>query len=580
MKFENLNNIPNKEEPIEKNHESIIEKPITPVAAEENFNNELNEEDRAEKTLEAETTITSGILRKIAQNKILRKAFFIVGLSVGLLVGKESLEQESIESEKENKPDIANVVKTNETVDLQAVLEDYQVYIKNSEYFSNHPSSLLSWTTAVEKPNDYQAEQINELYNNISEKIKVNEYENTIDLISFINKELDSDFSSQNAYVKLKDIFPEKENSKAKAKFDCDSRATMILSILQGMGITSETVTMCEAEGHMILYLPKENVYFETTTNSIVELNKDQSLQINPINTLEKYYAYLLSNEATALALEVEGKLFSSSSLDEEKNSKAISEFKQALELDPANINARLNLIYLLSRSSSSKENLDLADNLYQEVLTGLVYKDNKLEENSLSVENRPDQFKDLCLKSIKESDYIRDKFENYAEFAYYNADKYGQSSETYQMLLKTLPEDRQKSLRADIYRLKIINSYFRNKDYKSYLQEIDKTIEMIKTGDNNHILKSYLSELRAQETVARVIEGDIKIRRSNIELYEDDIVLGPIMKGEESWNVRYLIAVETLKEWDGYEDFKEKMQKKYERFKKKLDGTQEKNER
>jgi len=88
------------------------------------------------------------------------------------------------------------------------------------------------------------------------------------------------------------------------------------------------------------------------------------------------------------------------------------------------------------------------------------------------------------------------------------------------------------------------------------------------------------LSELRAQETVARVIEGDIKIRRSNIELYEDDIVLGPIMKGEESWNVRYLIAVETLKEWDGYEDFKEKMQKKYERFKKKLDGTQEKNER
>jgi len=51
-------------------------------------------------------------------------------------------------------------------------------------------------------------------------------------------------------------------------------------------------------------------------------------------------------------------------------------------------------------------------------------------------------------------------------------------------------------------------------------------------------------------------------------------------MKGEESWNVRYLIAVETLKEWDGYEDFKEKMQKKYERFKKKLDGTQEKNER
>jgi len=51
MKFENLNNTSNNEEPVEKNHEPIIEKPITPVAAEENFNNELNEEDRAEKTL-------------------------------------------------------------------------------------------------------------------------------------------------------------------------------------------------------------------------------------------------------------------------------------------------------------------------------------------------------------------------------------------------------------------------------------------------------------------------------------------------------------------------------------------------
>src|SRR3989339_857516 len=93
---------------------------------------DVSKEQEAEKLLESETNINYGILRKIADNPTLRKAFYIIAFSVGLLIGQETLAQQKLE--KDGTPDntnIENVIQEREDIDIEQVIREFAEYIKN-----------------------------------------------------------------------------------------------------------------------------------------------------------------------------------------------------------------------------------------------------------------------------------------------------------------------------------------------------------------------------------------------------------------------------------------------------------------
>ncbi|HCC73787.1 MAG TPA: hypothetical protein DEP92_03210 [Candidatus Komeilibacteria bacterium] len=534
---------------------------------------DVSKEQEAEKLLESETNINYGILRKIADNPTLRKAFYIVAFSVGLLIGQETLAQQKLE--KDGTPDntnIENVIQEREDIDIEQVIREFAEYIKNSEHFSEYPHSMMSWAAAAEKPTEFQARQIIDLHNKISEATQSQKFKSTTELMAFVNCELDSNFSSQKSYVNLKDVFSEKEGQEPKANFDCDSRAIMVSSILQNMGYTNEDVVMCEIEGHMIMYSKKESVYFETTTNKVVELTQEQKAQLNHITTPEKYFGHLLSNQGTALALEAESDWFRGH-IDKDKREKAAQKLKQAIELDSGNITAKLNLIYLLTRGERDTEKLNIAAKLHRELLSDLVYNYHGIgkpqENKSPTFKAKPQQeildyeptFKDLSLKAIQESDYIKDKFNDYADFAYFEADNYQESITMYKLLLESLPKDEKGSITADFYRAGVAHSQFNNGDFDSYLAEIDNTMKILSSGKNAYYLERDLKRLEKQKLVAEILSGKLIISEDNIESiieqYKNDPVLGPVISGEEHWNANYMEPVEALRGWGGYENLK-----------------------
>jgi tetratricopeptide (TPR) repeat protein len=532
----------------------------------------VSEEQKAEKILESEVNINSGLLKKIAENPTLRKAFYIVAFTAGLFVGKEAIAQQKTENNENLEGERMEIVIQEEQKDIELNLHEFTKYIENSKHFSEYPHSLMSWAAASEKPTEYQAQQIVELHDKISKLARSQEFKSTAELIAFINVELDSNFSSQESYVKLKDIFPEEKGLESKANFDCDSRAIMVSSILQNMNYTNKDVVMCEMEGHMVLYLKNENLYFETTTNKVIELSKEEKAQLNPIVTPEKYFGHLISNQATALALEVESNFFSGR-IDKDKREQAIQKFKQAIELDSGNISAKLNLIYLLNRGEIDTEKLTMATNLHHELLSDLVYNYHGIkkpqEDESQILKVKPQQeisdykptLKDLSVKAIQESDYIKDKFNDYADFVYYKASNYDEAISIYKLLLESLPEDQKGSITADFHRIRISQSQFNSGNFDSYLAEVESTEEALLASKNAYHFSQNLSKLKAQELVANILSGRLIIAEDNIdtiiEKYRNDPVLGSFISGEEFWNANYIEPVEALKEWEGYENFK-----------------------
>jgi tetratricopeptide (TPR) repeat protein len=535
------------------------------------------EKEKYNELLESEVGISSSSLEKIAKSTALRRAFFAIAFSVGLFTGREALAQDNLEDKENLKdPKIENFVQQVEQNHIEQVIEESGEYMKNNEYFSKYPNSLMSWAAAIERPTDYQAEKILELHDDVSKMANEREFDNIVELMSFVNMEVDSGFSNKESYVKLKDIFPEEKGGEPRAKFDCDSRAIMVSSILQNMGYENSDFSMCGMEGHMVMYSQKEDIYFELTTNQVLELNREEASQINRITTSDKYFSHLLSNEGTSLALEVEGGLFSGY-IDKEKKNEAVQKIEQAIDLDPDNLTAKLNLINLLGTYDADIEELVNVSESYKELLAGLVYNyhgiENLKEDQKLKLEINIGQelpkiekkeltLQELSKKAIEESDYIRDKFEDYADFSYYKAGNYDEAIAISKLLLESLPENEKDGVLACMYRLKIINSHFSNQNFEEYISEVDGVIGVITSGEAAKYMGSAVEVLWAQKTVANILSDKLVISEDNIEdvieLYERDPVLGPIISGKEFWNTSYIEGVEMLKKWSGYEKLKE----------------------
>jgi hypothetical protein len=534
--------------------------------------NNVSENKKEEQLLQAETNITPGLLHKIATSSNLRRAFNMVALSVGLLVGQDALAQQKPEEIFKNTP-TENTLESSKEARIEKLLDEFTEYIENSSFFSEYPGSPMSWAAAAEKPTEHQSQQIIDLHNKVSKAAQSQKFKNVTDLMAFVNHELHSDFSSQKAYVNLKDIFPEQENQNPKAVFDCDSRSIMISSILQNIGYTSDDIAMCQMEGHMLMFSKKEGVYFETTTNSILDPTKEQQIQMNDINTLEKYVGHLLSNKGTALALDAESNWLQGR-IDKDKIDLAIQTLGQAIELNEDDITSKINLLYLITRGTPKEENLNMASELYQNLLSSLVYKHHKIrnheQEPVLTLNINPEQrdkkttpssFTELSIQAVRENTYIKNKFSDYADFIYYKKHDYQEAIMIYDILLKSLSEQEKTSITADIYRIKIAQAQFNHADFEPYIMEIDSTIKRISSGPNSQHFERETNKLKAQNLVAGILTGRITISEYNIESvvkqYESDEVLGPIISGQENWNINYVEPVETLMGWQGYKELK-----------------------
>ena len=537
-----------------------------------------SEDQKAEKILEQETSINRGLLRKIADSPVLRKAFYTIALSVGLLIGKESQAQEWLDGNMSEEGLIENISPLKQEVDINNVMNEVMEYVHTHEQFSQYPHSMMSWAAAIERPTHYQAEQIIELHDTITESAQTEEFKTTTELISFINAKLDPNFTRNASYIQLKDAFPEERGKEAQGHFDCDSRSIMIYSVLQNMGYTHEDVTMVQMEGHMIMYIQDENIFFETTTNKVTELSREEKAQLNPISTPEKYFAHLLANEGTALAFEAKSDFFRGR-IDAEKQNQAIQKMKESLALDPDDITNQINLIQLLAYAEKTEENLNMASKLYRDMLTRLVnnyhgISQNNDHENIMPYINKVDEFKyqkknpsmqELSLHAIKESDYIKNKFTDYSHFLDYETQNHKESALVHTLLLQSIPQEEQESMSADLHRANIAHAQFRAGNYEEYLSHANNLIEKLssrKKTTYTYYLELEIEKLNNQKMVAEILSGKIDLSEKNIgniiDEYTDDPILGPVISGEEHWKVNSIDAVEVLKSWKGYKELRE----------------------
>ncbi|MCF7833776.1 MAG: hypothetical protein K9L98_00180 [Candidatus Pacebacteria bacterium] len=511
------------------------------------------------------------LFKKILNNPFLKMAFLSTLISSGVFdtkAGDASL-QDNNNDKHQNKTEENNVDNT---------IREYKEYIKNHKYFSQYPHSFMSWTASSEKPTDFQAERIINLHDSISKETKLKKFSTLSETIIFINQRLDSNFSNKKAFTNLKDVFPEQEGENTRALFDCDSRIVMIASVLQNIGFTPEDFVIYGMEGHMIIYSKKEQKYIEATTNKIVDLGQDEKVQFNEISSFNQYIAYVLSNRITEEALKFENNIFSKTKIPdfEKQLGECIKELKEVSALDNDNITIKLNLIHLLTLDQNNTNNLKEAVVLYKEFLLNLISKYFEAKEDNLSFQNDflqnegkfGEALKGLIKEALKESDYIRKKFADYASFVRQEINDYEEQRVVNELLLESLPETEKNSMQASFYRLDIINSIFKQKKFSSYLSRVEKCIEEItKTKDLSNepreisYFEGQISLLEQQKLVAEIITGKLVISEDNIAeiitKYKDSPILGPLINKKEHWEFFYSNSVESLREWSGYDNLK-----------------------
>lgn len=479
-----------------------------------------------------------------------------------------------------------------------------QVPVELKENYDEKLGSLLKWNVEVEKPNEYQLKQIIEMKNRIVHKIKKENFSSMMEMLKFINSEVDSNFEDKEPTVYLKDAFAEKDGVDPKGSFDCDSRAIMCQSVLEELGYTSSDVEMCTFEGHMMLKDKKTDQYFETTENKIVELDQEEKVQENGIDSYEKYLSYLITNEAIQLALDGAGEFFGNKRDDRLKLNQATEKFNKALELDKDNITACLNYIKLIkdkllvTKGDERTQLADKASEVYKNMMVTLVKKhygisggenknkdDKKIElgdgigtmvslgnkaNRSFSDENKSlDDLglsaRELAQGAIVNNKYIEKKFSEYAEFNYYQANNFEEAARIWESLVAASEQSGGDKVTRAVYKNFISLSYFKNKNYQQSIEAAYKAQDdidnVLRSGGRQSYasrLENYGDKLKGLVLASKIMDGEIIINENNAvdfcSKYKNNHLVGPLISGENHWNTNYLDIVEALKKWSGFD--------------------------
>ncbi|NCB21099.1 MAG: hypothetical protein EOM88_04260 [Clostridia bacterium] len=448
-------------------------------------------------------------------------------------------------------------------------------------------SSLMAYNLASENPTSYQVAEIKKLEDGIINDLNGRQFPSMAEMIIYINNSISSDFSDQESTIYIKDAFPEEAGVEAKGSFDCDSRLLICLSILSKIGITSNQVEFCMLEGHALLRINEDDVFFEMTSNSTRELNEDEYLQLNRINSLDKYKAYLLSKEGTALASEATKNIFSGERDDEKKIAVALNKMITAAEIDPNNLNNNLNLLTVLkkiyNRTSYEKPLLNelvikisgniqrfLLNNYYEINTDGEMDKTFVLqvqEINSQKIQPRRLEdlgtISDLTTRALKENAYLSKKFTNLAIDLLYDLQNPEAALPIFEELANSEIDKKKNNESSNycFYKGMLADCHFRLNEYKEYLDIVNNELyrsSLNKMQDDYYFKTKYYEE-NLKINAASVMTGRIIINEKTVDgfckKYKGDPLFSGFISGKQHWNASAIDAVESLRSWSGFKD-------------------------
>lgn len=448
-------------------------------------------------------------------------------------------------------------------------------------------SSLMAYNLASENPTSYQVAEIKKLEDGIINDLNGRQFPSMAEMIIYINNSISSDFSDQESTIYIKDAFPEEAGVEAKGSFDCDSRLLICLSILSKIGITSNQVEFCMLEGHALLRINEDDVFFEMTSNSTRELNEDEYLQLNRINSLDKYKAYLLSKEGIALASEATKNIFSGERDDEKKIAVALNKMITAAEIDPNNLNNNLNLLTVLkkiyNRTSYEKPLLNelvikisgniqrfLLNNYYEINTDGEMDKTFVLqvqEINSQKIQPRRLEdlgtISDLTTRALKENAYLSKKFTNLAIDLLYDLQNPEAALPIFEELANSEIDKKKNNESSNycFYKGMLADCHFRLNEYKEYLDIVNNELyrsSLNKMQDDYYFKTKYYEE-NLKINAASVMTGRIIINEKTVDgfckKYKGDPLFSGFISGKQHWNASAIDAVESLRSWSGFKD-------------------------
>lgn len=451
---------------------------------------------------------------------------------------------------------------------------------------------LMAYNLASEKPTDYQAEQIKKLEDDIISDLNGRKFSSITEIAAYINNSISSDFSGQESTIYIKDAFPVEPGANAKGSFDCDTRSLISLSILNRTGVTSEQVVFCLLEGHALLNIKTDDTFLEMTNNNSRELDKDEYLQLDRIDSLDKYKAYLLGKEGTALVSEATGNIFRGERDDDEKINLALNKLITAVDLDPNNLTNNLNLLTTLKKIKYRESNDELllkellvkaSENIkrgllnnYYEINTdeamGKTFVLKVQEINSQKIEPRSledlGSVEDLTARALSENDYLSRKFIELASDLFYDFKNPEAALPIFEVLAKgeNNKKEKKKSSEYCFYKGMVADCYFNLKEYDKYLGLSENELYMLLSdnmkSDNkeqSRYFEGKFNEENLKTTAANVMTRKIVINEETVadfcKNYKDDPLFSGFISGKQHWNIEAIDAVEALKSWPGFEN-------------------------
>jgi tetratricopeptide (TPR) repeat protein len=493
-------------------------------------------------------TEPAGFIDKISHSPLGQSAR-VLALGASLLVGVGKAEAQDANPALESR--IENVQAFNR--------EDFQKFI--SEHRDLGP--LLAGVFYMEQPDAKQSRAILDLIESITAKIKAQKFNSLNEEISFINRELDSNFQSSFNTINLKDAFAKEGEEIPHGTFDCDSRSVMIETILFKTGLTDREVGMCLSEGHMVLDNKVEGNFFETNTNQPFTPTGPDKDKAVPMNSGNKYIAYLLGNKATDVFY------------NEGNANKAKGLLEAAKSLDSDNITNDLNYIKVLKRLGTYGKEFQAAQE-YEELVIKLINKrPQKAGRDKLGMSEkptpRPEQYQNFfeipkseLVLLIKSDEDLKNKIFDWALIL--------ESNENYRTAIavfEALQSGADGRIDRITYAKALSDLYLLTKDYNRCVKTAEKLMKDINDclrdseesrGIENELKKDW-DVTQANWLASRIISGQVRVNKGFLRTYGHTGLLGPFLDGSQNWNVKYANVVETLKAWSGYDDFLKKIE-------------------
>ena len=492
--------------------------------------------------------------------------------------GKQrKLDQQRI-NDLENELGIKGVEKEN-VYNLDDDLENFKSEcIKYKDY-----GMFMSCNIVSEKPNEYQLIAIKNMRDRVIKELEGKNFTNTSDIILFINNAINNNFNEQNnPSINIKDAFPENDELAPKGDMDCDARSVLTLSILEKIGMTDGQVSLCNTKGHMFLQNEQNKQFIEMTDNTIKELNVNEKIELSKIDSFNKYYAYILGKKGVELYYEGNGNLFVGKNGDMQKLKESLLVLEKSIKLDPDNITNNYNYLRLLGQIGNTTGNVTPAEEAFLNIEKLLVKNHFNSDNTNTEITNNSEEelrirkladFTDIneaTLVAMREDPVLKNKISELGDKLYF--DLYIRDDNTakiYENLSNSINKSELKNpdklFEYVTYKRYAAESYLCSGQYKKFLTIANN--DVINNMQNDEYSQEYLSELKSEIMVAKILSGEIDINTSNekqikefIELVKNDKVFNLVLFNKTASGSFSMNAEDVLRKWPGLEQFKAKI--------------------